>query len=55
MATDAAFLRDILANPADEARRLIYADWLEDHGDPDRAEFIRVECEREKVPDFYPE
>lgn len=36
-----SFLEDIIANPEDNAPRLIYADWLEDHGDPDRAEFIR--------------
>ena len=52
---DNAFLSDILANPSDETLRLVFADWLEDHGDIDRAEFIRVECQREKVPDFYPE
>lgn len=36
-----SFLEDIITNPEDNAPRLIYADWLEDHGDPDRAEFIR--------------
>jgi uncharacterized protein (TIGR02996 family) len=44
-ATRAAFLADIRAAPDDDAPRLIYADWLQDHGDPDRAEFIRVQCE----------
>jgi uncharacterized protein (TIGR02996 family) len=39
------FLRDIIEHPADDAPRLIYADWLEEHGDPDRAEFVRVQCE----------
>lgn len=29
-----AFLRAITANPADEATRLVYADWLEERGDP---------------------
>src|SRR5262249_49526080 len=24
---------------------LVYADWLDDHGDADRAEFIRLQCE----------
>src|SRR5262245_45833946 len=42
---DEAFLEDIRENPSDDAPRLIYADWLEDHGDPARAEFIRVQCE----------
>jgi uncharacterized protein (TIGR02996 family) len=38
------FLRAIRAEPDDEALRLIYADWLEENGDP-RGEFIRVQCE----------
>ncbi len=38
-----AFLRAILDNPDDDAPRLIYADWLEEHGDPEQAEFIRVQ------------
>jgi uncharacterized protein (TIGR02996 family) len=40
-----AFLQDILEHPDDDAPRLIYADWLDDHGDADRAEFIRVQVE----------
>jgi uncharacterized protein (TIGR02996 family) len=39
------FLDDICQNPSDDAPRLIYADWLDDHNDPARAEFIRVQCE----------
>jgi uncharacterized protein (TIGR02996 family) len=37
-----AFLRAIAAAPADDAPRLVYADWLDEHGDP-RAEFLRAE------------
>jgi uncharacterized protein (TIGR02996 family) len=44
MSQDAGFLQDIVAHPEDDTPRLIYADWLEDHGDPDRAAFIRVQC-----------
>ena len=33
--------RAILAAPGDDAPRLIYADWLEEHGDLERAELIR--------------
>jgi uncharacterized protein (TIGR02996 family) len=40
-----AFLEDIVTNPADDAPRLIYADWLDDNGDSARAEFIRVQHE----------
>jgi uncharacterized protein (TIGR02996 family) len=46
MTHDDAFLADVLAEPSDDAPRLIYADWLEDAGDPDRAEFIRLQCEQ---------
>lgn len=43
-------LQDILENPEDDTPRLILADWLQDNGDPDRAEFIRVQVELEKHP-----
>jgi uncharacterized protein (TIGR02996 family) len=39
-----AFWAAIRAAPTDDTPRLIYADWLDEHGDPDRAEFIRVQC-----------
>jgi uncharacterized protein (TIGR02996 family) len=47
-----AFLDDILANPSDDFPRLVYADWLADHGE-ERAEFIRVQVElaRCEMPD----
>ena len=44
MGHDDAFLRDICENPDDDAPRMIYADWLSDHGQPERAEFIRLQC-----------
>jgi uncharacterized protein (TIGR02996 family) len=34
----------IAAAPEDDTPRLVYADWLDDHGDHARAEFIRVQC-----------
>ncbi|MGL4550914.1 MAG: TIGR02996 domain-containing protein, partial [Gemmataceae bacterium] len=40
-----ALLQAIFADPSDDAARLIYADWLSDHGTPaeqDHADFIRV-------------
>ena len=39
-----AFLADIAANPEDDAPRLVFADWLEENGEPERALFIRVQC-----------
>src|SRR5262245_3154375 len=39
----AAFLAAIRDDPDDDGPRLIFADWLEEQGDP-RGEFIRVQC-----------
>lgn len=44
------FLIDIIAHPADDTPRKIYADWLEEHGRPERGEIIRVQCELAKSP-----
>jgi uncharacterized protein (TIGR02996 family) len=44
-----AFLRDVIAHPDDDAPRLIYADWLDENGDPDRAEFIRLQIDRARA------
>jgi uncharacterized protein (TIGR02996 family) len=38
-----ALYETILANPADDLPRLVYADWLEEHGVAERAEFIRAQ------------
>lgn len=43
------FLRAICADPADDTVRLAYADWLDENGDPTRAEFIRVQIELSAV------
>jgi uncharacterized protein (TIGR02996 family) len=34
-------LSAVLEDPADDMPRMVYADWLDDHDSPDRAEFIR--------------
>src|SRR5262245_49079200 len=39
-----AFLRAIIEHRDDESHRLVYADWLDDHGEYDRAKFIRAAC-----------
>jgi uncharacterized protein (TIGR02996 family) len=49
MTPEAGFLQDICENPDDDLPRLVYADWLEDNGDPDRAEFIRVQVRRARL------
>ncbi|MFO0848120.1 MAG: TIGR02996 domain-containing protein [Gemmataceae bacterium] len=38
-------LAAVAAAPGDDVPRLVYADWLDEHGRPERAEFIRVQCE----------
>jgi uncharacterized protein (TIGR02996 family) len=45
-----ALLAAVLDAPDDDAPRLVYADWLDEHGQPDRAEFIRVQIERARLP-----
>lgn len=56
----AGLMKDIIANPAEDRFRLIYADWLEENDEESRAEFIRcqivaaktgqIECQRKKSP-----
>ncbi len=46
---EAAFLRLLAAAPADDAPRLIYADWLDDRGDP-RGLLIRTQCALARLP-----
>jgi uncharacterized protein (TIGR02996 family) len=36
-------LRAILERPDDDNVRMVYADWLDDHGEAERAEFIRLQ------------
>jgi uncharacterized protein (TIGR02996 family) len=49
-----AILRDVLLHPGEDCWRLIAADWLEDDGDPLRAEFIRVQVELADAPPVCP-
>jgi uncharacterized protein (TIGR02996 family) len=44
MLADRHFLDEIHAAPYEESPRLVYADWLEEQGDP-RGEYLRLECE----------
>jgi uncharacterized protein (TIGR02996 family) len=50
MSQEDAFLQAILQDPDDVALRLVYADWLEERGDP-KGEFIRLQCDAEQVAD----
>ncbi|MDB5308057.1 MAG: hypothetical protein JWO38_2259 [Gemmataceae bacterium] len=49
LAEHEAFLRAIFAAPDEDTPRLVFADFLEENGAPERAEFIRVQCELERV------
>lgn len=45
MTDRAALICSILSSPHDDVPRLIFADWLDEHGEVARAEFVRVQCE----------
>jgi uncharacterized protein (TIGR02996 family) len=45
MTEEDSLLAAIAAEPDDDTVRLAYADWLDEHGQSERAEFIRVQCE----------
>jgi uncharacterized protein (TIGR02996 family) len=51
MPTRDEFLQAIIANRDDDGPRLVYADWLEEQGEGERAELIRVQCEEAKLPE----
>jgi uncharacterized protein (TIGR02996 family) len=54
MQTEAeAFLQRIRAYPDDDAQRLIFADWLDEEGDP-RGRFIRVQLALAHMPESDP-
>jgi uncharacterized protein (TIGR02996 family) len=50
LSTGEQLLAAILAAPDDDAPRLAYADWLDEHGEPERASFIRVQCKLARLP-----
>ena len=45
------FLQQIVAAPEDVEPRLVYADWLEERGDP-RGDFIRIQCELAEIDPY---
>jgi uncharacterized protein (TIGR02996 family) len=46
--TEGALLRGVLLHPDEDTHRLVYADWLEENGRAERAEFVRVQCALER-------
>jgi uncharacterized protein (TIGR02996 family) len=55
MSLSEAFMRSIIEAPDDDTPRLAYADWLEENGEPARAEFIRVQCRLAAIDEDEPE
>jgi uncharacterized protein (TIGR02996 family) len=45
-----ALFRAILEEPWEDAHRLVYADWLDENGQPERGQFIRVQIARARLP-----
>ena len=41
---EAALIRSIVAHPDEDTPRLVYADWLDEHKQHERARLIRVQC-----------
>ena len=52
---DKAFIRAILANPAELTGWLVYADWLDEHDNPAQAEFLRLMARRGQLRNTDPE
>jgi uncharacterized protein (TIGR02996 family) len=51
MMDERVFLQAIHDSPDDPAHRLVFADWLEENGDPGRAEYVRVEVKLARLFD----
>src|SRR5438876_12148580 len=58
--TELDLVQACLADPTDDGPRLVFSDWIEEHGDEagipaatERAELIRIQCELARwVPDL---
>jgi uncharacterized protein (TIGR02996 family) len=52
---EADFLVALRRSPADGDTRLVYADWLEEHGQKLKAEFLRLQCRLAAIPEEGPD
>jgi len=52
MSDEKALLATIWEHPHEDTPRLMYADWLQENGQPERAEFIRVQCEIARLDEW---
>lgn len=50
MTEEQAFIEAIQENPDDDAPRLVFADWLDEHGAPGKAEFLRLAVAAVRAP-----
>jgi uncharacterized protein (TIGR02996 family) len=50
-----ALLAAILANPAEDMPRLMFADWLQENGETARGEFVRLQVEAAHAEPFSPQ
>ena len=50
----AALIAAACDRPDDDTPRLVLADYLDDHGDPDRAAFVRAQVELARTPEWEP-
>ncbi len=54
MSDEAAFAAAVAASPDDDLPRLVFADWLDDRGETDRAEFVRAQVQCAATPAWEP-
>lgn len=52
---DEVLLAAVYRSPHEDAPRLVYADWLAEHGQRERAELIRYQCQTPRLPPYYDE
>ena len=53
-AEELAFLARIREQPDDDGPRLIFADWLDENDEPERAAFVRAQIELARTPPWEP-
>ncbi|QDU20594.1 TIGR02996 domain-containing protein [Urbifossiella limnaea] len=54
MTDETALLAAVVAAPDDETPRLVLADWWDDYNRPDRADFVRIECQLARLLAAHP-
>lgn len=47
-------MKDILKNRDEDTPRLVFADWLQDHGERERGEFLLLQCQMAYTPEEDP-